>query len=191
MRLAELPSMLVETIAQQPDGLQISGRFDRLEGVREGGVFRLSRGEYAWANLKIVDRSACTVLVTDERDRSVAQLRVGERYIWLHDYWQAPLVEAIADETHEWRQFTFQPSDATQFKKGDGIGWQPVGQTRPNGVTDIRLMPGGWDHEHCGLCGRRIDPDDPIGYTDNDDHFLCAPCYTQYGAHHAVSFEVG
>jgi hypothetical protein len=183
--------MLVEAVEQQPDGLRISGRFDRLEGVREGGFFRLSRGKYAWANLKIVDRSACTVLVTVERDRAVAQLRIGERYSWLDDYWQAPLVEAIADETQEWRQFTFEPSDANQFRKGDAIGWQPIGQALPDGASDLGLKPGGWDHEHCGLCDRHIDSKDPIGYTDDSGHFLCSPCYTRYGAQHDVSFEVG
>jgi hypothetical protein len=183
--------MLVETIEREPEGLRVSGRFDRLEGVRESGCFRLSRGEYAWAHLKFVDRAACTVLLTDERDQAVAQLRVGERYTWLDDYWQVPLVEAIADDTHEWRQFTFAASAATQFKKGNAIGWQPVGKALPNGATDLGIKPGGWDHEHCGVCNRHIDPDDPIGYTDDDGYFLCSPCYTKYGAHHDLSFQVG
>jgi hypothetical protein len=191
VRLSELPGMLVETIVQDPGGIRISGRFDRLEGVREGGCFRLRRGEYAWAHLTIVDRSACTVLVTASRDRAVAQLRIGERYTWLHDYWQMPLVEAIADETQKWRQFTFEPSDAIRFKKGDAVGWQPVGQALPDDATEVGPMPGGWDHEHCGLCDMPIDPDAPIGYTDDDGHFLCSACYTKYGARHDVSFEVG
>ena len=183
--------MVVEAVDRVGDRLRISGRFDRLEGVREGGCFRLSRGEYAWANLTIVDPSACTVVVTDERDPEVARLRVGQRYTWLHDYWQQPLVEAIADETQVWREFTFEASDARHFKRGDGVGWQPVGQALPNDVTDLGVKPGGWDHEHCDLCDLRIDPDARIGYTDDRGHFLCSKCYTKHAAQHDVSFEVG
>lgn len=183
--------MLVERIERPADGLRIYGRFDRLDGVRGFGYFRFARRDYAWAELKILDRSTCEVLVTDSRDPEVGRLRTGERYIWLDDYWQAPLVEAIADETHMWRRFTFVPADARQFKQGDAIGWQPLGQALPKGAIDLGIKPKGWDHEHCGLCDGRIDPDAPIGYTDNEGHFLCPPCYKKYGAPHDVSFQVG
>src|SRR5262245_13738991 len=56
MKLTELPSMLVERVEVDGDQLRIVGRFDRLDGVREGGCFRLSRREYAWADLNIVSR---------------------------------------------------------------------------------------------------------------------------------------
>jgi hypothetical protein len=191
LKLSELPSMHVEAIRQEGDVLRITGRFDRLDGVREGGCFRLGRGQYAWANLTIADRSACIVTVTNERDPEVARLRVGQRYPWLHDYWQPPLVEAIADEAHVWRKFTFEPSDARYFKQGEAVGWQQLGRRLPSGATDLGVRPGGWDHEHCGLCDRHIDPDEPIGYTDDDGQFLCFACYMKYGAHHDVSFEVG
>src|SRR5688500_2048479 len=98
MKLGELPAMVVERIEDDADGLRVYGRFDRLDGVAESGMFRLSRGEYAWAELVIEDQTSCSVYVTDERDPDVVKLRVGERYTWLAGHWQAPFVEAIADE---------------------------------------------------------------------------------------------
>lgn len=191
MKLSDLPSMTVERIERGSDGLAVEGRFDRLDGVREGGCFRLSRGVYVWANLVVSDRASGLVVVTDARDRQLAQLRVGERYTWLDDYWQMPLVEAIADEALEWQQFNFAASDAACFKQGTVIGWQQVGRDLPAGVVDLGVKSGGWDHEHCGLCDARIDESAPVGYTDNNGQFLCSECYARYGATHDVSFQVG
>ena len=191
MKISELPAMLVDRVERGPDGLRVYGNFDRLDGVREGGCFRLSRCNYAWANLEIQDRAAGSVVVTSARDPDIALLRVGERYIWFDDYWQAPLVEAIADEATEWRQFTFEPSDAQYFRVGDSVGWQKVGGTLQEGAVALEVKPGGWDHEHCDLCGDHIDVENPVAFTNSEDHFLCSPCYNRYGATHDVSFQVG
>jgi hypothetical protein len=191
MKLADLPSMLVERTEPGPGGLQVHGRFDRLEGVGQSGKLRLCRGEYVWVDLAIVDRSTRTVLVTDARDPDVAKLRVGERYTWFHDYWQAPFVEAIADESNEWRRFRFQATDAQYFKQGNAIGWQELGGRLPDGAVPLNVKPGGWDHEHYELCSKHIDAMNPIGYTDAEGHFLCSTCYERYGASHDVSFQLG
>lgn len=190
MKLAELPAMLVEKIEKTANGLRVHGRFDRLIGVSESGCFRFKRGEYAWANLKAINKVFGTVLVTDDRDPDIGRLRVGERYIWFDDYWQAPLIEAIADNGHEWRQFTHEPSDSVQFRQGTVIGWQKADQPLPNDAVYLGKKSGGWDHEHCGLCNSPIDADHPIGYTDDDSNFLCSICYTKYGATHDVSFQL-
>ena len=140
--------------------LSIDGQFDRLDGVRSGGYFRIARGEYAWAELEFVDRAQGTVRFTEERDSEVARLCVGEKYVWLDDYWQAPLVEAIADETTAWRRFAFESASP------------------------------GWDHEHCGLCNDRIDDENPTGYADDFPHFLCKACYAKHGETHDLSFAL-
>jgi len=150
------------------------GRFGRLDGVRESGFFRIRRCEYAWATLEIIDRTAGTVRFTDERDAHVATLRVGERYVWIYDYFDAPLVEAIADAAHEWRPLTFEPSNAIQ--------------TTPDGVKTI--IPGGWDHEHCQLYGERIDVEQPVAYAYAEGYFLCKACHDRYVPAHDLSFLI-
>jgi hypothetical protein len=192
MKLAELPSILVERVEEDVDGTTVHGRFDRLERVREQGCFRLKRGEYAWADLTIVDRTACSVLatVTYLYDYEI-RMRGGERYTWLDRYWQLPFVEAVADGRTEWRKFTFQATDAQYFRQGDAIGWQQVGGRLPDGAVELGVKSGGWDHEHCDLCGAHIDAESSIGYADPEGHFLCSKCYDRYGANHDVSFQLG
>ena len=162
-------------------GLTVSAR---------AGSFRLKRGQYVWADLAIVDRPSCAVLATVTYVNDVP-VRVGERYIWLDRYWQLPFVEALADEGTEWRRFLFQATDAQYFQQGNAIGWQQVGGRLPDGALPLEVQAGGWDHEHCDLCGGHIDAKNPIGYTDAEKHFLCSACYDRYGASHDVSFQLG
>jgi hypothetical protein len=190
MKLTELPSMLVERVDEQSTGTTVHGIFDRLDGVRESGSFRLKRGEYAWAELTIVDRDSgrarATVTYLDE-----LRMTAGERYIWLDTYWQLPFVEAIADERTVWRRFSFQASDAQYFRVGKAVGWQKVGAKLRADAVPMEIKPGGWDHEHCDLCGGHIDSEHPVAYEDQEGHFLCSECYETYGADHDVSFQVG
>ena len=183
--------MLVERIETTAQAVRVHGRFDRLDGVCESGKFRLRRGEYIWADLMIDDRSAGTVVVTNAIDPDVAKLRLGERYTWFHDHWDAPLVEAIADDTTSWQQFEFKATDAQYFRLAGSIGWQPTGTPLSEGAVPLEVKPGGWDHEHCDLCGTHIDTRNPLGYTDAEGHFLCSPCYDSYGANHDLSFQLG
>ncbi len=191
LKLSELPTMLVEKIEPEGEILRVFGRFDRLEGVRNGGCFRVNRGDYIWANLVVLDRSACSVLATNERDRDLVRLGVGQRYVWFDDYWQAPFVEAIADEAVVWRKFVFEPSDGRYFRQGEVIGWQEIGGPLPEGAIDLGVKSGAWDHEHCDLCQGHIDLDHPVAYTNDAGYFLCSPCYEKYGKHHDVSFQLG
>jgi len=182
--------MTVERVEQDGDVIRVYGRFDRLDGVGEEGCFRLSRGQYAWTNLVVIDRTICSVLVTNHHDPDIKHLRVGESYTWFRDYWSPPFVEAIADQTNEWRQFTFQPSDAAYYRQDELIAWRQVGSPLPEGAVELYVKPGGWDHEHCGLCGDHIDSDHPIAYQDAEGFFLCATCFERYGAIHDVSFQM-
>ena len=190
MKLTELPTILVDRIEQSERGTIVHGRFDRLDGVRESGSFRLKRGEYAWADIVIVDRESCTVRATVTYLYDL-KMCVGERYISLDRYWQVPFVEALADEGTAWCRFTFKATDAQYFRQGNAVGWQQVGNQLPAGAVALEVKSCDWDHEHCDLCGARIDAESPIGYADTEGHYLCLACYERYGVNHDVSFQLG
>jgi|SRR5688572_21099230 len=191
MKLGELPKMLVGRVEADGNVLTVHGRFDRLDGVATTGYFRLNRCAYAWADLVVHDHARGDVSTTNARDPDVAQLQVGEQYIWLSDYWQAPLVEAIADESTQWSAFRFRTPDAQYFRRADAGGRQRAGQGLPDSAKARLVQPGGWAHEHCDLCGAHIDALNPFGYTDAEGHFLCPGCYERYGRVHDLSFQVG
>ena len=157
MKLAELPSVFVEQGDSTAEGAMIRGQFDRLDGVRDSGWLRIARDAYVWADLTVVDRQACTVVLRSRGSDNVNRLQPGSRYPWFDDYWQTTLVEAIVDESRVWKRFSFLPTDAVHFRPGTGTGWQEVGTDLPEGATPYAIESGGWDHEHCNLCLNHID----------------------------------
>ena len=90
--------------------------------------------------------------------------------------WQRELVE---DRTRVWREEAFAPTDAVRIMDEDMTALAPAGR---EDAPDGEIVPGGWDHEHCSLCWRKISlfpGDGPAGYTEGEE-WLCRPCYTAY-----------
>ena len=53
--------------------------------------------------------------------------------------------------------------------------------------SKVRLIPSGWDHEHCELCNSHIDID-MVGFCDPDDRGVCENCYSRYVLRHDLAF---
>jgi len=143
------------------------------------------------AELHVSDSCTRRVTLKVYRDSEAGNLMVGEGFTLFSDRWQAPLVEAVASTATAWRRFIFQPTDAVHFLLGTAAGWQEVGGELPTSAVESGVESGGWNHEHCSLCGSYIDVDSPTGYADDNGLFLCAVCYDKYAAHHDVSFVLG
>ena len=59
------------------------------------------------------------------------------------------------------------------------------------GAEDLGVKEGGWDHEHCELCRARIgDAQNPDGYVDPEEHWLCLACHERYATTRDLSFVV-
>ena len=191
-KVNELPSMTIVSIDRDTAGIVISGRFDRLDGVRKSGWFWPGPGQYLFAELTHLDSATRAVVFTLNDQAEAERLSVGDRLPWFDGLWQVPVVQAIIDESHVWRPVTFQAPDAVHFRLGDGTGWQPMGGTLPKGAVVTGVESGGWDHEHCSICDGYIDLDRPKAYTTADGHWwLCSDCYERYGKTHDVSFQLG
>jgi hypothetical protein len=110
-------------------------------------------------------------------------LRRGEVYsfgCWW-DPWQLQLAR---DTSRNWQHKAFAPADAiaapaTASGKGRMVRKMKPGEKPREGEWGI---PGGWDHEHCGLCWKTISCDregDRSGYADGED-WICQECYEKY-----------
>ncbi len=57
-----------------------------------------------------------------------------------------------------------------------------VGQ--PYDPAEIELVEGGWDHDHCEICGWKLretdDPDCGFGYVSPDRDWVCVECHRQF-----------
>jgi hypothetical protein len=129
---------------------------------------------------------------------------VGHSLAYLSPYWQAYNVWMVLDPDWGWEKKTFLGMDAIaedfQSKDISIVEGREVkiwtklspanvqrGESRHYPATDqtstpeskVRLVPSGWDHEHCELCNSHIDIG-MSGYCDPDDRWMCENCYTRY-----------
>jgi len=136
---------------------------------------------------------------------------VQQTLAYLSPYWQAYNVWMVLDPNCPWEKKKFLGLDAIAegFETSDisMIEGRPVkvwtklsplkdqhGESRiyPAGdqtasESNVRVIPSGWDHEHCELCNSHIDVG-RFGYRDPDNCWLCEHCYSRYVMTHDLSF---
>jgi hypothetical protein len=191
MDLSGLPQFTVDEIRREAsagDAL-ITGRFSHLQGVRNDGGYLYRRpGPAIVGRLSYVPTDASETVEFWTPDLEFApELRPGSVYPWIDHYWQAYHIDMIL--AGQWEPRTFVSTPAHYFRLGGATGWQPAGDPLPEGAVDLGVREGGWEHEHCELCSARIGPaDDPSGFVDPENRWLCTACYERYAVPRDVSF---
>jgi hypothetical protein len=137
---------------------------------------------------------------------------VGLDLAYFRPAWQLCHVWMVLDPKWGWERRQFQSSDAiaedfesqsisivdgrevklwTKLERAKGGAGQshqfPEADEPPTTHSGTRLVPGGWDHEHCELCNAHIDPGD-VGYCDPEERWICQNCYERYVARHDLAF---
>jgi hypothetical protein len=189
---------------------KLYGTFDHLTGVREDRSWLLLPQQYCLiGDLESLDPDARTaVFVTFEK--SLPDL-VNRRLPYVYGYWQAYHVWMVAEPSWGWERALLQRGGVTaevfDAENAETIQGQEVkrwirvkekgarhGKERAYPVLSGDLqqqvdaaVAGGWDHEHCELCGATISVGDH-GFVDADEHWVCEPCYAKYVAPHDLSF---
>jgi hypothetical protein len=147
-----------------------------------------------------------TFEATDEPDI------VGHTLAYLGPYWQAFHVWMVLDPDWGWEKKQFLGADAvaqdfeskdasfiegrevklwTKLTRADvqrGLSRHDPSENQtstPSGGT--RLVPSGWDHEHCELCNSHVDVG-MFGYCDQDERWMCEKCYARYVMRRDLAF---
>lgn len=198
-----------------PEGFtafELSGEFDRII-QRQGEItwFWLLIGERAavcpqWKSLG--PGTAATVIA---REREMPETD-GKTLYYLSSAWDPYQIRMVLDEEWGWQRVLFQAVDAiaethhandvsivdgrevktwTKLSRADNHGhterYAPAQDDASDSSSAQKLVPGGWDHEHCELCRGHIDHGD-FGYRDNDERWICERCYDRYVKSHDLSF---
>lgn len=98
---------------------------------------------------------------------------------WEDEYYQSGLANIGAKDFVN-KAFEARPSLVRRHPRD---GWYEEREYKGGDydADEFKLLPGGWDHEHCGVCGWRIEPGD--SYWENSEQFiLCDRCHA-YVAH--------
>lgn len=192
---------------------EFEGRFDRpVEQSGEITWFWLLIGDHAavcmqWKSLDKETRAAVVIA----REMELPDLS-GKTLYYLSPRWNALNIWMVLDERWGWERMRFQAVDAvaedyeakevsivdgrevkkwTKLERADkrrsSERYYPVTEESPPSGADQRIIPGGWDHEHCELCHEHIDHGD-FGYRDRDERWLCEKCYDRYVSSRDLSF---
>ncbi len=135
---------------------------------------------------------------------------IGHTLAYLSPYWQAFNVWMVLDPDWGWQKKQFLGLDAIaeDYQSDDKsiVGGREVkiwtklspirrGESRHYPTTDqtstpasaARLVPLGWDHEHCEICNAHIDIG-MVGYCDPEDRWMCENCYARYVVSRDLAF---
>ncbi len=135
-------------------------------------------------------------LVELDRDRKTAvfvaaypneQAAVGAKLPYVDGYWNISDVEMVIGEGHAWKRVTFEAQDAAMSRYEGGRVLRKASDMAAHGNAAGQIVAGGWDHEHCKICWKHIEPQQ-VAYVDNDDNWLCESCYQEYVVPHDLSF---
>lgn len=193
MNITGLPQFTVDkirTLSGDPE-VTLVGRLSHLRGVRNAAacLYRSAAASIHGVAASIPSVAGDPVAFRTCDVTLAPELRIGSSYPWLDGYWQAYHIAMILDGRWEPRRFRSAP--ARYFRLAGVTGWQPVDAPLAEGAEDLGVRDGGWDHEHCELCGRSINgADATTAYVDAADHWLCAECYERYARTRDVSFAV-
>jgi hypothetical protein len=195
MDLSGLPQFTVDEFqpASNVDETIVIGRLSHLRGVRNmrGFLYRSSGpsvvGDLAGIPVSTEERVELSVFTSDLA--LVPDFRIDAVYPWLDGYWQPRHLSMILAPMDRWARRYFVATPARYFRVHDVRGWQQDDKPLPDGATDLGVRAGGWDHEHCELCQARISADEnPEGYVDPDNYWLCLQCFEKYARINDISF---
>jgi hypothetical protein len=169
MTFEELPKFRVDDILRDDGTASVAGHLVGPIQVQANVIACLyvASGRFVWGRFTSVheqERSAVLDL-EDFSDRSAVVL--GQQYPYLDGYW-GERAELVHDTSRRWVRIEFHPRDLVE-----------------NGA----IVPGGSEHEHCGICWEKIaEYAQPFGYHDQRYDWVCERCYDTYVVPKCIDF---
>ncbi|HEY2584389.1 MAG TPA: ankyrin repeat domain-containing protein [Tepidisphaeraceae bacterium] len=141
--------------------------------------------------LVAVDPDAATAVISLTCG-SVDALPESDAGLPIYDGYWSDRVWLVLDETLTWTRQRFLAPDAFVEPTPQGGTMWRVATPDDEARTDGRIVPGGWDHEHCELCWAKIGcGGGPEGYTASNGDWVCVRCFECHVRHRDVSFVLG
>ena len=187
-QLIDFPQFIISSVSIKDRDVLLNGIFNRVKGVSERRSWLIKEQESFIGDLKGLDfeKQTAEFVTPDERAKNVSR---GDQFTWIDGYWNASLILRILDKNKPWFKEVFEPTDAQEFIQGKARGWTKVGSEVPKDAERTKIIPKGWDHEHCEICRSEIGAGgNLIGYKDEENLWLCQKCYDLYASRNDLSF---
>jgi hypothetical protein len=184
MTPADLPHFKVLAVLTD----RCTGQFDPSPWVGDNWIagLYLGAGRFVWGRFHNVDAAARTCSFSPHQLAELATLHSNESYPFMDGYW-GERAEVVLDEGRSWRRAVFEPSDLVLFPGpgGTSMGTSSSGDERAGG----KVVSGGWDHEHCEICNRKIGRGgEPEGFFSPPAAWVCRECYNGFVVPRSLGF---
>ncbi len=192
MDLSDLPSIRITGISAgallEAGGasLDLTGSLSRASNLEVGRYWMFTKnGSSPLADILSIDLPNETVTLNVFTFGDSPALVTGDEYPLITAYWNAYIYEAVLDPHRQWNRRLFKPISAfeTGTQSGDierstptRPGKRRIYPGRQAASDTVRIVDGGWDHEHCAICNGHIDEAHPLAYVDDSDIWLCDRC---------------
>jgi hypothetical protein len=195
--LEDFPECLVTAVRDcgTDDGgytrFELDVNFDRvIENISPNWFWLLSDTKESFcAGLKSLDEETKAAILTVDVENEPKV--VGHKLSYLSSYWQAYHVWMILEEGARWEKIVFHATDAIRVSTTAGDGKQIQGLRRMKQGDELpagaQVVTDGWDHEHCELCNKHIDPGD-YAFINTDGLWVCLSCFDNYVSPKDLSF---
>lgn len=184
MSPADLPRFAILAVLED----RCTGRFDPSPWVGDNWIagLYLSGNRFQWGRFHEVDAAKRTCSFSPDQPAELSALRPGEAYAFIDGYW-GERAELVLDGGRFWQRAVFEPSDMVRFT---GPGGTSTGtRSSPEAPAGGELVPGGWDHEHCEICSRKIGyGGEPSGLYSAPDAWVCEECYNSFVVARSLAF---
>jgi hypothetical protein len=122
-----------------------------------------------------------------------AELRPKDESLYLlPPAFQPPISFIILDKSKTWEQLLFHEKLAASSRVlgTDGQWWRRLRPIDSEGELEEgeSLEVTGWDHEHCSLCNKHIEPGDIYFFRAWEDggYYLCIFCHERFALSHSI-----
>jgi hypothetical protein len=195
-KLAHFTIQSVRRTANKP--VELQGVFTHLTGVRLSedtgrtvGFLYVSREDSIYLLRKSFDAKSKTATLTVWPPAK--SLRAGESLPYVDYYWSPKEVAFALESARAWKKVVFKAEDSVRYRDPQVPGlWKSHVATHPvsEGASDVQIVEGGWDHEHCYFCKSKIGRGGARhGYRSKaDNDWLCESCYKKFIARHDLRF---
>jgi hypothetical protein len=181
---ANLPHFLVLDVREDC----CCGKFEASRWVGENWttVLFLGADRFLWGRFREVNVGAQTCKFYPDQISDMATLSKNSSYPFMDGYW-GERAELVLNEGLYWKRVRFEPSDMVRFPSVGG-GWMGCREA-PNAPPGGKVLTGGWDHEHCNICQKKIGFGGyPTGFFSPPDKWVCVDCYENFVATRSLAF---
>jgi hypothetical protein len=181
---ADLPHFVVAAVHED----RCTGRFAPSPWIGEGWIagLYLGGGRFLWGRFRGVDEAKRTASFYPNQVAELSALRLEDSYPFMDGYW-GERAELVLNESRRWQPARFEPSDMVRFPAAGG-GWMAT-RSSPAAPPGGEVVPGGWDHEHCEICQKKIGcGGEPDGFFSPPDSWVCEECYRSFIVPRSLAF---